>query len=186
MSRLGKKPIKIPEGVEVTIEKETLGFKGPKGEVKYNLPAGIKVKKSEDKLNLASSRKRRQERVIYGLTRATVANIIKGIYRGFKKRLELFGVGYSAKLEGEDLILALGYSHPVKLKKPEGIEIDISKNEIEISGIDREKVGQFAALIHDLKRAEPYKGKGFKYTDEVVRRKVGKTALKTEGESATK
>lgn len=186
MSRLGKKPIKIPEGVKLTIKDGVLEFKGPKGEVKYNLPAGIKVEMVEDKLNLVSSRKKRQERVIYGLTRATVANIIKGVYLGFKKRLELFGVGYSAKLEGEDLTLALGYSHPVKLKKPEGIEIDISKNEIEISGIDRESVGQFAALIHDLKRAEPYKGKGFKYTDEVVRRKVGKTALKTEGESAAK
>jgi large subunit ribosomal protein L6 len=186
MSRLGKKPIKIPEDVKLSIKDGVLEFKGPKGEVKYILAAGIKVKMSEDKLNLVSSRKKRQERVIYGLTRATIANIIQGIYRGFKKRLELFGVGYSAKLEGENLVLALGYSHPVKLKKPEGIEIDISKNEIEISGIDREKVGQFAALIHDLKRAEPYKGKGFKYFNEVIRRKVGKTALKTEGESAAK
>lgn len=186
MSRLGKKPINIPKGIKVEIRDAFLEFKGPKGAVKYSLPAGIKVEMTEDKLNLVSSRKTRQERITYGLTRATIANIIKGIYRGFEKRLELFGVGYSAKLEGEDLLLALGYSHPIKLKKPEGIEIEISKNEIEISGIDRERVGQFAALIHDLKRAEPYKGKGFKYTNEIIRRKVGKAALKTEGEAGAK
>jgi large subunit ribosomal protein L6 len=186
MSRLGKKPIKIPEDVAVKIQDNILTFKGPKGEIKYNLPTAIKIKVSEDELNLVSSIKKRQERVIYGLTRAAIANIVRGISRGFKKRLVLFGVGYSVKLEGEDLILALGYSHPVKLKKPEGIEIKIAKNDIEISGINREKVGQFAACIRDLKRPEPYKGKGFKYFNEVIRRKVGKTALKTEGEAAAK
>jgi large subunit ribosomal protein L6 len=161
-------------------------IKGPKGDVKYDLPTGIKMEKTENELKLISSRRKRQERISYGLARATIANMIKGVFRGFKKRLELFGVGYSTKLEGDDFQLALGFSHPVILKKPDGIEIEISKNEIEISGIDREKVGQFAALVRDLKRAEPYKGKGFKYTDEVIRRKVGKAALKNEGEAAAK
>ena len=181
MTRLGKKPIKIPEGVQIAIKEEVLVFKGPKGEVKYDLPAGIKAEINEDRLSLASPEKKREDRIAYGLARATAANIIRGVYRGFNKRLELFGVGYSAKTEGDDLILSLGYSHPVKLKKPEGIEIEVVKNEINISGINRERVGQFAAIIHDLKRAEPYKGKGFKYNDEIIRRKVGKAALKTEG-----
>lgn len=185
MSRLGKKPIKMP-GVKVDILDNLLHFHGPKGDVKYDLPAGVKAEVTEDKLFLVSGKKSRQERVTHGLARATIANIVKGISRGFKKKLELFGVGYSAKVEGDDLTLALGYSHPVKLKRPEGIEIAIEKNGIEISGIDREKVGQFAAFIHDLKRAEPYKGKGFKYTNEIIRRKVGKAALKTEGDSGGK
>ncbi|MCX6811862.1 MAG: 50S ribosomal protein L6 [Candidatus Berkelbacteria bacterium] len=182
MSRLGKKPIKIPGGIEIKIQDKVLKFKGSKGEVDYSLPRGVKVEKEGDKLNVISSRKRKQDRIIYGLTRATIANIIKGVNKGFRKRLELFGVGYTAQVEGDNLVLTLGYSHPVKIKKPEGIEIEIKKNEMAISGIDCEKVGQFAAYIHDLKRAEPYKGKGFKYANEVIRRKVGKAALKTEEE----
>lgn len=186
MSRLGKKPIKIPEAVEIEFSDEILKLKGQKGELKYKIPAGIKLKKEEDKLIVVSSGKRRGDRIIYGLARATIANMVKGVNAGFKKRLELFGVGYTANLEADDLVLTLGYSHPVKIQKPEGIDIEIKKNELTISGINRESVGQFAAKIHDLKRAEPYKGKGFKYTNEVIRRKVGKAALKTEGEAGTK
>lgn len=186
MSRLGKKPIKVPKTIEAEIKGNILRLKGPKGEVEYKIPAGIKLAKEENLLKVIASSKKRGERVAYGLARATIANLIKGINKGFVKKLELFGVGYTAKLEGENLILTLGYSHPITIKKPEGVEIKTEKNELSILGIDRQKVGQFAAEIHDLKRAEPYKGKGFKYVDEVIRRKVGKAALKTEGEVVSK
>lgn len=158
-------------------------FKGPKGEAEYHLPTKIEIKKEDGKLYLSSPRKRRQDRILFGLARATIANLVRGINKGYKKKLELFGVGYSANLEGDNLKLTLGYSHPVILKKPEGIEVFIQKNEITISGVNREMVGQFAAQVRDLRRAEPYKGKGFRYSDEVVRRKVGKAALKAEGEA---
>lgn len=186
MSRLGKKPIKIPKTVQAKLKDNILGLKGPQGEVEYKIPAAIKLEKDENMLKVVASSKKRGERVAYGLARATIANLIKGINQGFVKKLELFGVGYTAKLEGENLVLTLGYSHPIIIKKPKGIAIKVEKNELSISGIDRQKVGQLAAEIHDLKRAEPYKGKGFKYTDEVIRRKVGKAALKTEGEAVTK
>jgi large subunit ribosomal protein L6 len=150
------------------------------------LPSKIKVEKEDDKLKLLSPRGKKQERIIYGLTRANLANIIRGVSRGFKKRLELFGVGYLAQLDGDNLVLNLGYSHQIKIKKPQELNIEIKKNEMTISGINREQVGQFAAKIHDLKRAEPYKGKGFKYANEIIRRKVGKAALKTEGEASSK
>lgn len=183
MSRLGKKPIKIPEEVKVDITDSILKLKGPKGEAEYQIPAGIKIEKNEENIRVLSSRKRKEDRVKFGLVRATINNLKKGVFKGFKKELELFGVGYTATLEGEDLVLTLGFSHPIKISKPKDIEIDIKKNILTISGINREKVGQFAAHIHDLRRAEPYKGKGFKYTDEVIRRKVGKAALKTETEA---
>ncbi len=144
----------------------------------------IQEPKEENYLRVSSPRKRKQERITFGRTRAEIANIIRGVYKGFKKRLELFGVGYSVKIEGEKIIMALGYSHPILLDKPKDIVLEINKNEILISGINKENVGQFAAHIHDLKRAEPYKGKGFRYTDEVIKRKVGKAALKTESEAA--
>lgn len=183
MSRLGKKPIKIPEEVKLEISGSLLKFSGPKGRAELELPKNIEVKIENDKLQLISLRKRKMQRILYGVTRSKVANIIKGLNKGFKKKLELFGVGYTANIEGENMKLTLGYSHPVLIKKPEGVEVEIKKNEIEIYGTDKEKVGQFAAQIRDLKRAEPYKGKGFKYSDEVIRRKVGKAALKTEGEA---
>lgn len=180
MSRLGKKPIKIPEGVTAEISGGILRLKGQKGEVQYKILPKIEIKIDEGELTISSPRRKRQERINFGLTRAKIANLIKGINRGFKKRLELFGVGYTAGIEGDEVVFSLGCSHPIKIKKPEGIEIEIAKNEITVSGTDRELVGQFSAQIHDLKRAEPYKGKGFKYNNEVIRRKVGKAALKAE------
>ena len=184
MSRLGKKPIKIPHEVQIKMTESALVIKGPKGEIKYQIPRGIKIEKNENELQLLSSRRRKEERVNFGLTRATLANIVKGVSRGFKKRLELFGVGYTMLLEGDNLKLTLGYSHPIIIKKPADLEVEIQKNEILILGVDRQKVGQFTATIRDMRRAEPYKGKGFKYHHEIIRRKVGKAALKTEGETA--
>lgn len=186
MSRLGKKPIKIPDEVQIQITESFLVIKGPKGEVEYQIPRGIKIEKNEQELQLLSSRKRKEERINFGLARATLANIVKGVSRGFKKHLELFGVGYTMLLEGDDLKLTLGYSHPIIIKKPKEIEVEIKKNEILILGVDRQKVGQFAASLRDLRRAEPYKGKGFKYHHEIIRRKVGKAALKAEGEAVGK
>lgn len=161
-------------------------IKGPKGEVEYQIPRAIKIEKNGKELQLLSSRKRKEERVNFGLARATLANIVKGVSRGFKKRLELFGVGYTMLLEGDDLKLTLGYSHPIIIKKPKELEVEIKKNEILIQGSNRQKVGQFAASLRDLRRAEPYKGKGFKYHNEIIRRKVGKAALKAEGETLGK
>ena len=183
MSRLGKKPIIIPGEVQIETTESILKIKGPKGEIEYQIPRGIKIEKNEQELQLLSSRRRKEERINFGLARATLANIVRGVSRGFKKRLALFGVGYTISAEGENLNLTLGYSHPIIIKRPEGIEVEIKKNEILIAGSDRQKVGQFAASLRDLRRAEPYKGKGFRYVDEVVRRKVGKAALKTEGEA---
>lgn len=183
MSRLGKKPIKIPKEVQLKITESLLVIKGPKGEAEYQIPRAIKIEKNKDELQLLSSRKRKEERVNFGLARATLANIVKGVSRGFKKRLELFGVGYMMLLERDNLKLTLGYSHPIIIKKPKELEVEIKKNEILIQGVDCQKVGQFAATIRDLRRAEPYKGKGFKYVNEAVRRKVGKAALKVEGEA---
>ena len=166
------------------ISNKLLKIKGPKGESEVVLEEGVKAKKIEDKIVLESPRRKRQQRINFGLNRAKLANAVKGVSTGFSKVLELFGVGYAVAIEGDHLNLSLGYSHPIKLKKPEGIEVEIKKNEITVSGIDREKVGQFAAKMRDFKRVEPYKGKGFRYNDEIVRHKIGKAALKTESEGA--
>jgi|SRR3989304_3461498 len=185
MSRLGKKIIKIKD-VEAKIDGSILRLKGAKGEAEFKIPRGIRLEQSEDSIRLISSNQKKEGRITYGLSRATIANKVRGVSKGFKKELELFGVGFNANKEGEELVLNIGYSHPVKLKIPVGVEIDINKNELSISGIDRGEVGQFAAKIHDLKRAEPYKGKGFRYKNEIIKRKVGKAALKNEGESTAK
>lgn len=185
MSRLGKKIIKIKD-VEAKIDGLILKLKGAKGEAEFKIPRGIKLEQGEDSIKLISQNKKKEGRIIYGLSRAILANKVRGVSKGFKKELELFGVGFNANVEGDELVLNIGYSHPVKIKVPAGVEIDINKNELNISGIDRGEVGQFAAKIHDLKRAEPYKGKGFRYKDEVIKRKIGKAALKTEGEPSAK
>ena len=184
MSRLGKKPIKIPEGVEVFIADKTFKARGPQGEIEYQIPPHLEVGKEDDKIIVKSPVKKKTQRTKYGLVRATIANIIKGTSKGFKKKLEINGVGYNAIVEGDKLKLNLGYSHPIILSMPEGIGIDIKKNVITVSGIDKSKVGQFASEIRRQRKVEPYKGKGIKYKGEVVIRKVGKAALKAEGEGA--
>jgi large subunit ribosomal protein L6 len=186
MSRLGKKPIRIPEGVEAKVENGKVWVKGPKGEVEYQLPAIVSAELNEDILKLTSVVRRKEQRITYGLARATIANMVKGVSKGFKKTLELTGVGYTVSMEGEDLKVNLGYSHPMIIKKPEDLEIEVKKNTITVKGIDKEKVGKIAAEIRSLRKVEPYKGKGLRYIDEVVRRKVGKAALKTEGEGGEK
>lgn len=177
MSRIGKKPIKIPAGVEVKIQDRAVIVKGPKGELKREIRSEIKVVQEEDNLLIMPQKETKQTAALWGLTRALLANDLQGVAEGFEKKLEIEGVGYRANLEGQDLNLQLGFSHPVKMKAPEGIKFSVEKNVITIHGIDKGLVGQTAAKIRDLKPPEPYKGKGIKYAGEHIRRKLGKKAV---------
>lgn len=181
MSRVGKKPIEIPAGVEVSIEKNEVSVKGPKGELKAKINPEIKIEQKDNQLIVTPVEKTKTSNAFWGLSRSLVFNMIEGVTKGYEKKLEIQGVGYRASLEGEDLVLLVGFSHPVKIKKPEGIKFEIEKNIITVSGIDKELVGQIAAKIRSVKKPEPYKGKGIRYLGEEVRRKAGKKAVGTEG-----
>lgn len=180
MSRIGKMPIAIPAGVTVVVaENNKVTVKGTKGTLERVLPIemGIKVEGTEVVVTRPSDLKKMK--ALHGLTRTLVANMVQGVTEGYQKTLEINGVGYRAAKAGRDLTLTLGYSHPVIMQDPEGIESILEgQNKIIIKGIDKEKVGQYAAEIRDKRRPEPYKGKGIKYSDEVIRRKVGKTGKK--------
>ena len=181
MSRIGKKPILIPQETEVEIQEGKVVFKGPKGEVSHVLPEGILVKKENDKILVSPEKKTKKLQALWGLTRALLQNHLKGVTSGFEKKLEIRGIGYRASVEDEKVIkLEVGFSHPVKLEIPPKINVSIEKNIITISGIDKQKVGQFAANIRALKPAEPYKGKGFKYAGEAIIRKEKKKAAVAE------
>ena len=177
MSRVGKKPIIIPQGVEVKInDKDNIvDIKGAKGTLQVELHPKIKINQKDDQLIFSvSDSEDKINKALWGLARSLVNNAVVGVTEGFSKALEINGVGFKAELKGKDLILNVGFSHPVEYKTPEGITIEIEKNKITISGIDKQKVGQAAAEIRKVKKPEPYKGKGIKYSDEVVRRKAGK------------
>lgn len=178
MSRIGKLPIEISQGVKVTFENSLLSVSGPKGELSLKINPLIKATVSENKINLSVKKETRESGSYYGLTRTLIANMVKGVTEGFEKKLEFHGVGFRANMEGRDLVMALGFSHPVRYTPREGIEIKVEKNVIIVSGIDRQLVGQTAAEIRELKKPEPYKGKGIKYEGERIRRKAGKTAAK--------
>lgn len=180
MSKIGKKPIQIPESVEVSITEKEVRVKGPKGELSFILSPQIKVSQ-EDKKIFVSAKK--EAKILFGTARAHIANIIKGVSEGFEKVLELHGVGFRAELQGKDLVLSLGFSHPVKVAAPIGIEFKIQRNTISIFGISKEKVGKIAAEIRKIRPPEPYKGKGVRYAGEEVRRKAGKVAGSTESAS---
>ncbi len=182
MSRVGKKPIGIPEKVEVDIKDGLVKIKGPKGELQREIRPEVKAEIKDKALLVSPLGESKKIRAFWGLTRALLANMIEGVTEGFEKKLEIEGVGYRANLEGDSLVLNLGYSHPVKIKKPEGIEFSVEKNVITVSGIDKEKVGQAAAKIRAVRKPEPYKGKGIRYQGEEVRRKVGKKAAGAEEE----
>ncbi|MBI2608272.1 MAG: 50S ribosomal protein L6 [Deltaproteobacteria bacterium] len=171
MSRIGKQPVLIPDGVSVTLLQGKVQAKGPKGTLDFNIPQGCEVKQEEKKLVVVNSA---SDKAKYGLTRALLFNVIQGVKEGFTKELELVGVGYRGKVEGRKLVLTLGYSNPLDYLLPEGIEVKVVVNKIIISGIDKQKVGQVASEIRGLRLPEPYKGKGVKYVDEVIRRKAGK------------
>ena len=176
MSRIGKKPIEIPDNVEVKIEEQTILVKGPKGELSREILPEIKVVIEDKKILVLPKVKTKRSSAFWGLTRALLDNLVKGVTLGYEKKLEMRGVGYRANMEGDDLILHLGFSHPVKVKSPEGIKFSVEKNIISVSGIDKELVGQVASKIRKVRPPEPYKGKGVRYLGEAVRRKVGKKA----------
>ena len=180
MSRIGRMPIAIPAGVTVTIaENNVVSVKGPKGELVRELPVEMEIKEEEGKIIVARPNDLKRMKSLHGLTRTLIANMITGVTAGYEKKLEVNGVGYRAAKAGKKLTLNLGYSHPVEMEDPEGIETVLEgQNIIIVKGIDKEKVGQFAAEIRSKREPEPYKGKGIKYADEVIRRKVGKTGKK--------
>jgi large subunit ribosomal protein L6 len=180
MSRIGRMPIAIPAGVTVDVaENNKVTVKGPKGTLVRVLPEEMSIKVEGSEIAVTRPNDLKKMKSLHGLTRTLIANMVTGVTEGYQKVLEINGVGYRAAKAGKDLTLTLGYSHPVVMTDPEGIEsVMEGQNKIIVKGIDKEKVGQFAAEIRDKRRPEPYKGKGIKYADEVIRRKVGKTGKK--------
>jgi len=177
MSRIGKKPVDIPKGVEVNIQNSVFSAKGPLGQLEYSVPDGISVEVQESSIVITRATEQKRHRALHGLVRSLVDNMVTGVSAGFTKSLEIVGIGYRAKMEGTVLNLAVGYSHPVNFLAPEGITIDVEgQNKVIVKGIDKQQVGQVAANIRKVRKPEPYKGKGIRYSDEVVRKKVGKTA----------
>lgn len=180
MSRIGKKPILIPENVEIKIDGSRVIIKGPKGELQREIRPEIKVEKKDRKIIVEPKKETKRTAAFWGLTRTLVFNMVKGVTDGYEKKLQIEGMGYKANLEKEDLILQVGYSHSIKIKKQEGISFSVEKNIITVSGSDKELVGQMAAKIRKVRPPEPYKGKGIRYLGEEVRRKVGKKVVGTE------
>ena len=180
MSRIGRLPIAIPAGVTVEIaENNVVTVKGPKGTLTKELPVEMEIKQEGDEVVVTRPNDLKKMKSLHGLTRTLIHNMVEGVEKGYEKVLEVNGVGYRAAKSGKTLTLNLGYSHPVEMTDPEGIEAVVEgQNKIIVKGIDKEKVGQYAAEIRDKRRPEPYKGKGIKYADEVIRRKVGKTGKK--------
>jgi large subunit ribosomal protein L6 len=177
MSRIGRKPIPVPSGVTVTIEPELVTVNGPKGELSERIHRDITVEQQDSEIVVTRPTDRGEHRALHGLTRSLVANMVEGVTNGFEKRLEIQGVGYRAQLKGKDLELALGYSHPVPIKAPEGIEFEVPQpTRIVVRGISKQLVGEVAANIRKQRKPEPYKGKGIRYEGEYVARKVGKRA----------
>ena len=180
MSRIGKMPIAVPAGVTVDIaENNKVTVKGPKGTLERVLPAEMEIKKEGDEIIVNRPNDLNKMKSLHGLTRTLINNMVVGVTEGYEKKLEVNGVGYRAVKKGKLLTLSLGYSHPVEMEDPEGIEVVVEDaNTLVVKGIDKEKVGQYAAEIREKRAPEPYKGKGIKYADEVIRRKVGKTGKK--------
>lgn len=179
MSRIGKAPITVPKGVTVDLKGNDVKVKGPKGELSRTLRPEIEIKMEEDKVVLTKKNDDRLSRSLHGLSRTLVANMVKGVSEGFEKTLEMTGVGYRAQMEGKKLVMALGYSHPVEIEPPAGLEIAVGKgNVITVTGIDKQAVGDLASFIREKRPPEVYKGKGVRYKGEVIRRKAGKAAGK--------
>ncbi len=177
MSRIGRKPIAIPDGVTVDVAPALISVKGPKGELSQTVSADMKVLESGGSLTVERPTDRGDHRALHGLTRSLIANMVEGVTDGFEKRLEIQGVGYRARLQGKALELAVGYSHPISVTAPEGIEFEVpAPTQVVVRGIDKQLVGEIAARIRRTRPPEPYKGKGVRYEGEHVRRKVGKRA----------
>ncbi|PAV27887.1 50S ribosomal protein L6 [Virgibacillus profundi] len=177
MSRIGLKPIEIPQGVEVKQDGNTVSVKGPKGELSRELHQDIKVNIEDNVITLERPSNHKEHRGLHGTTRSLIFNMVEGVSKGFEKSLEIIGVGYRAQKQGNKLVVNAGYSHPIEIDPIDGIEIDVPKNtQVIVKGIDKELVGAIAANIRAIRPPEPYKGKGIRYTSEYVRRKEGKTA----------
>jgi large subunit ribosomal protein L6 len=177
MSRIGRQPISVPAGVSVAIEPELVTVNGPKGELHERVNRDINVEQEGDVITVTRPTNRGEHRALHGLTRTLIANMVQGVTDGFEKRLEIQGVGYRAQLRGNDLELALGYSHPVSVKAPAGIEFEVPQpTRIVVRGASKQQVGETAAFIRKQRKPEPYKGKGIRYEGEYVARKVGKRA----------
>lgn len=177
MSKIGKLPVLIPTEVKVKIDKDILTISGPKGELQQKINKLLKVEQKDNQLEIKVIKKERRSSALQGLTRTIIVNMIKGVTEGYLKTLEIQGVGYRASLEGKNLKLDLGFSHPVLFQPPQNIEIQVENNNlIKILGIDKQQVGQVAAQIRAIKPPEPYKGKGIRYLNEKIKRKAGKTA----------
>ena len=180
MSRVGKKPILIPENVEAkVVEGQKVIIKGPKGELSREIRPEIKVEVKGNQIFVFPQKETKKTKAFWGLTRTLLANMIKGVKEGYEKKLEIEGLGFKALVEGENLELLVGFTHPVKIKAPQDIKFLVEKNVITVSGIDKEKVGLVAATIRKVKPPEPYKGKGIRYQGEIVKRKVGKKVVTT-------
>jgi large subunit ribosomal protein L6 len=179
MSRIGKMPVSIPNGVTVAVEGDTVKVKGPRGELTHRLPAGISVEKTDAALNVKRASDETNHRALHGLTRSLINNMMDGVTKGYRKQLEISGVGYKAEQRPYGLQLALGFSHQIQYKAPAGIKLTAPQpTQIVIDGADKALVGQVAAELRGLRPPEPYKGKGIRYSDEIVRRKAGKTGAK--------
>jgi len=176
MSRVGKQPVIIVPGVEVKENAGRIDVKGPKGQLFLEVPSEIKIEMKDNQIIFSILKEDKRTRSLWGLMRTLTSNMIDGVTKGFEKRLEINGVGFKARVEGKDLFLDVGFSHPVIVPAREGIEFKVEKNVIIVTGIDKELVGQVAAEIRRVKKPEPYKGKGIKYVDEVIKRKLGKKA----------
>jgi large subunit ribosomal protein L6 len=178
MSRIGKKPIGIPDKVEVKVNGSVVDVKGPKGHLTYTFHQDVKIEKLEKVLNVTPVNESTSARAVWGMSRTLLGNMVTGVTSGFVKSLEFNGVGYKAAVSGTTLTLNLGYSHPIDYKLPKGVSATVTKNVIELHGCDKELVGFVAAQVRSFREPEPYKGKGLKYTDETIIRKAGKTGAK--------
>ncbi len=175
MSRVGRKPVEIPSGVTVQAEGAVMKVKGPKGTLEIQVPAGIRIEKQDGRQIL--SRENDEQAALHGLTRSLLANAVRGVTQGFEKHLDIVGIGYRAEVKGSAVVFSLGYSHPIEFPIPEGLAIRVDKQtHVVVSGADKQKVGQVAAEIRGLRPPDPYKNKGIRYTDERLKKKVGKAA----------
>ena len=174
MSRIGRAPIAIPAGVEVVVDGSTVTVKGAKGTLSRTMNSNITITKDGDTITVTRPNDQKENRSLHGLTRTLIANMIEGVSNGFKKELEINGIGYRAEVKGNALWMKIGFSHDVIMEAPEGITVEVNGNKVTVSGADKQKVGQFAAEIREKRPPEPYKGKGIKYVDEYIRRKEGK------------
>lgn len=179
MSRIGKKPVEIPKSVNVTLNGQNVKVKGPKGELEFDVHSNIKISVEQNQILLTRNNDEKENRALHGLSRALLQNIIIGVTEGYSKTLDLVGVGYRVELKGKNLLVNIGYSHPIYFIPPDGITIQTpTQTQIIVSGIDKQLVGLVASKIRAIRKPEPYKGKGIKYSNEFIRRKAGKTAGK--------